>query len=35
VPEKAYMEITKKLQPTVKSLMFGEACSAVPVYKKK
>jgi|TARA_B110000093_G_scaffold84166_1_gene91139 hypothetical protein len=35
VPEKAYMEITKKLQPVVKSLMFGEACSAVPVYKKK
>ena len=35
VPEKAYMEITKKLQPVVKSLMFGEACSAVSVYKKK
>ena len=31
----AYLEITKKLQPIVKSLMFGEACSTVPIYKKK
>lgn len=31
----AYIEISKKLQPVVKSLMFGEACSTVPVYKKK
>ena len=30
-----YIAITKKLQPHVKSLMFGEACSAVPVYKSK
>jgi hypothetical protein len=30
-----YMAITKKLQNTVSSLMFGEACSAVPVFKKK
>ena len=30
-----YVAITKKLQPHVKSLMFGEACSAVPVYKSK
>lgn len=30
-----YLEITKKLQPNVDSLMFGEACSAVPVYKKR
>ena len=30
-----YVAITKKLQNTVSSLMFGEACSAVPVYKKK
>jgi len=31
----AYMEITKKLLPVVKSIMYGEACSNVPVYKKK
>ena len=35
VTGEAYIEITKKLQPVVKSLMFGEACSTVPIYKKK
>ena len=35
VTSEAYLEITKKLQPVVKSLMFGEACSTVPIYKKK
>ena len=35
VTGEAYMEITKKLQPVVKSLMFGEPCSTVPIYKKK
>ena len=30
-----YIAITKKLQNTVSSLMFGEACSSVPVFKKK
>ena len=30
----AYVEITRLLQPYVKSLMFGEPCSTVPVYKK-
>ena len=30
-----YMAITKKLQNTVSSLMFGEACSAVPILKNK
>lgn len=34
-PTKAYITLTKYLQPIVKSLMFGEPCSAVPVYKKK
>jgi Protein of unknown function (DUF2480) len=34
VGEFAYVEITNKLTPVVRSLMFGEACSAVPVYKK-
>ena len=33
--ETLYIAITKKLQNTVSSLMFGEACSAVPVFKKK
>lgn len=33
--EELYITITKKLQKTVSSLMFGEACSAVPVYKNK
>jgi hypothetical protein len=33
--EPLYIAITKKLQNTVSSLMFGEACSAVPVFKKK
>jgi hypothetical protein len=33
--ESLYIAITKKLQNTVSSLMFGEACSAVPVLKNK
>ena len=35
VPASAYVELTKKLTPVVKSLMFGEPCSTVPIYKKK
>ena len=30
-----YMEITKLLRPVVKSIMYGEPCSTVPIYKKK
>jgi len=34
-PESAYMSVVKLLQPHVKSVMFGEACSTVPVYKRR
>lgn len=34
VPENAYLLLAQYLQPLVKSLMFGEACSSVPLYKK-
>jgi hypothetical protein len=35
IGESAYVAITQKLRPTVKSIMYGEPCSTVPVYKKK
>ncbi len=35
VPVSAYVEITRKLRPVVKSIMYGEPCSTVPLYKKK
>ncbi|MBX9781984.1 MAG: DUF2480 family protein [Chitinophagaceae bacterium] len=35
IPEAAYLEITTKLQPVAKSIMYGEPCSTVPIYKKK
>jgi hypothetical protein len=34
VPVSAYVEITNKLLPLVKSIMYGEACSNVPIFKK-
>lgn len=34
VPLTAYVELTRRLQPVVKSLMYGEPCSTVPVYKQ-
>lgn len=34
IPEEAFVAITKKLRPFVKSVMYGEPCSTVPIYKK-
>ncbi len=34
IPETAYIQLIEKLQPIAKSIMFGEACSTVPLYKK-
>ena len=35
IGESAFIAITQKLHPVVKSIMYGEPCSTVPVYKKK
>ncbi len=35
VPENAYISLIQKLQPFAKSIMYGEACSSVPLFKKK
>ena len=35
VPVSAYVELTSLLKPFVKSIMYGEACSTVPVFKRK
>ena len=35
VGESAYLEATKLLRPVAKSIMYGEPCSTVPIYKKK
>ena len=33
IPENAYIELVEQLKPLVKTLMFGEACSNVPIFK--
>ena len=35
VPQNAYLQAMLKIQPVARSVMYGEACSAVPLYKKK
>lgn len=35
IPDAAYVAVTELLRPAVKSLMYGEPCSTVPLYKKK
>ena len=35
IPESAYVDITNKLLPFAKSIMYGEPCSTVPIYKKR
>lgn len=35
IPETAYLQLIEKLQPIAKSIMFGEACSTVPLFKQK
>lgn len=35
VPENAYILLTTKLMSVAKSVMYGEACSSVPLYKRK
>jgi hypothetical protein len=35
VPKNAYLLLIEKLQPVVKSLLYGEACSSVPLFKNK
>ncbi len=35
IPNSAFAQLTQRLVPVVSSLMFGEACSSVPLFKKK
>lgn len=35
VPDAAYIQLIEKIQPHIQSLMYGEACSTVPLMKKK
>tara|TARA_R110002124_G_scaffold225043_2_gene390351 strand:+ start:99 stop:608 length:510 start_codon:yes stop_codon:yes gene_type:complete len=35
IPSQAYLSFAAKLKPFAKSIMFGEACSMVPIFKNK
>ncbi|MBR2648715.1 MAG: DUF2480 family protein [Sediminibacterium sp.] len=35
IPEEAYVSITNKLRAVAKSIMYGEPCSTVPIFKRK
>lgn len=35
VPDNAYVFLIEKLKPIARSIMYGEACSSVPLFKKK
>ena len=35
VPANAYILLSQKLKPIAKSIMYGEACSSVPLYKRR
>lgn len=35
IPESVYIDFSLKLQAYAKSVMFGEACSAVPLFKRR
>lgn len=35
IPQNAYILAAQRLQPIARSIMYGEACSSVPLYRKK
>jgi hypothetical protein len=35
IPKNAYVQLTALLKPIAKSIMYGEPCSTVPLYKTK
>lgn len=34
LPASAYLEISSRLQPLVQSILYGEPCSTVPIFKR-